>query len=81
MDESRLTNEARVALQKAVERIERIREEKKGLSADETEVAAEVKPFGISRKALNKFLAERAADQDAADKIETEVDILRRAFG
>ena len=74
-------NEFRVKAQSIVERIERLREEKKTLTADEAEIAAEAKAIGISRKALNAFLKERAEDRDAADALDAQVDVLRRAFG
>ena len=74
-------NEFRVAAQSIVERIEAIRESKRQCSADEAEVAAEAKTIGISRKALNAFLKERAEDRDAADALDAEVDVLRRVFG
>ena len=64
-----------------VERIERLEEEKKGISDDIKEVYAEAKGNGFDVKVLRKVIAVRA--QDASERAEQEaiLDLYLSALG
>ena len=61
--------------------IERIREEKRGLHADETEIFAEAKGSGFDPKIMRIILKERTIDRDEAERQEEVLNIYRRALG
>lgn len=68
-------------LKSFIERIERLREEKKSLAADEKEVFAEAKGTGFDTKIMRKVLARRARDKDDLDEEETLIEVYERALG
>jgi uncharacterized protein (UPF0335 family) len=64
-----------------IERIERLNEEKKTLSADIKEIKAEAKGSGFDIAVVNHIIKERAKDRDDLDEFYTTVDLYRRAIG
>lgn len=68
-------------LKSFVERIERLREEKRALEDDLKEVFAELKGTGFDVKITKIILRERAMDKDALDEESTLLDVYRRALG
>ena len=75
------TNFAKDQLKSVVDRIERLEEEKAGLSADIKEVYAEAKGNGFDVKALRKVV--RIRKQDRAKRLEEEaiLDLYLSAIG
>ena len=68
-------------LKSFIERIERLEEEKKALSADIKEVYAEAKGSGFDTKIMRQVIRLRRLDQDDLDEQETLLDIYKRALG
>ncbi len=64
-----------------VERIERLEEEKKGISDDIKEVYAEAKGNGFDVKVLRKVIALRKQDADERAEIEAILDLYLQALG
>jgi len=64
-----------------IQRIERLNEEKKTLSADIKEIKAEAKGSGFDVAVINYLIKERQKDKDDLDEFNTQVDIYRRAIG
>ena len=64
-----------------IERIERVREEIRGLQDDVKEIKAEAKGTGFSVKVINHLIKLRQQDADDLEEFETEVDIYKRAIG
>jgi uncharacterized protein (UPF0335 family) len=68
-------------LRSFIERIERLEEEKRTLSADIKEVYAEAKGSGFDTKIMRQLIRIRRMDQDDVDEQETLLDIYKRALG
>ncbi len=68
-------------LRSLIERIERLEEEKRTLSADIKEVYAEAKGTGFDTKIMRQIIRIRRMDKDDVDEQETLLDIYKRALG
>jgi uncharacterized protein (UPF0335 family) len=68
-------------LRSFIERIERLEEEKRTLSADIKEVYAEAKGTGFDAKIMRQIIRIRRMDKDDVDEQETLLDIYKRALG
>jgi len=68
-------------LRSFIERIERLEEEKRTLSADIKEVYAEAKGSGFDIAIMRQIIRIRRMDQDDVDEQETLLDIYKRALG
>lgn len=68
-------------LRNIVAAIERIRDDKKGLSADEGLEFAKAKSAGFDGKALRRVLQRRAMDDAARDEFDALVDMYENALG
>jgi uncharacterized protein (UPF0335 family) len=64
-----------------IERIERLEEEKRALSADIKDVYAEAKGNGFDVAIMRQIIRIRRMDQDDVDEQETLLDIYKRALG
>ena len=67
-------------LRSLIERIERLEEEKRTLSADIKEVYAEAKGTGFDTKIMRQIIRIRKMDKDDLDEQETLLDIYKRAL-
>jgi uncharacterized protein (UPF0335 family) len=67
-------------LRSIVERIERLEEERRALSADIRDIFQEAKSAGFDIKALREVLKLRRLDQAALQEQDTLVDLYRRAL-
>lgn len=72
---------AKDQLKSILERVERLREEKKTIEADIKDVFAEARGNGFDVPALKEILKERAEDPDKRSEHEMIVDLYRRALG
>jgi len=68
-------------LRSFIERIERLEEEKRALSADIKEVYAEAKGTGFDAKIMRQIIKIRRMDKDDLDEQETLLDVYKRALG
>jgi uncharacterized protein (UPF0335 family) len=68
-------------LKSFIERIERLEEEKRTLSADIKDVYAEAKGSGFDIAIMRQIIRIRRMDQDDVDEQETLLDIYKRALG
>ena len=68
-------------LRSLIERIERLEEEKRTLSADIKEVYAEAKGTRFDTKIMRQIIRLRKMDKDDLDEQETLLDIYKRALG
>ena len=68
-------------LRSFVERIERLEEERRALSADIKDVYAEAKGNGFDIAIMRQIIRIRRMDQDDVDEQETLLDIYKRALG
>ena len=68
-------------LKSFIERIERLEEEKRALSADIKDVYAEAKGSGFDTAIMRQIIRIRRMDQDDVDEQETLLDIYKRALG
>jgi uncharacterized protein (UPF0335 family) len=68
-------------LKSFIERIERLEEERRALSADIKEVYAEAKGTGFDTKIMRQVIRLRRMDKDDLDEQETLLDVYRRALG
>ena len=68
-------------LRSFIERIERLEEEKRILSADLKEVYAEAKGSGFDTKTMRQIVRIRRMDKDDLDEQETLLDLYKRALG
>jgi uncharacterized protein (UPF0335 family) len=68
-------------LRSFIERIERLEEEKRGLSADIKEVFAEAKGTGFDTKIMRLLIKERRMDRDDFDEQEALLQVYRQALG
>jgi len=68
-------------LKSFIERIERLEEERRALSADIKEVYAEAKGTGFDTKIMRQLIRLRRMDKDDLDEQETLLDVYKRAIG
>jgi uncharacterized protein (UPF0335 family) len=68
-------------LRSFLERIERLEEEKTGLTADIREVYAEAKGSGFDTKVMRHIVRLRKMDDAARQEQEALLDVYRRAIG
>ena len=68
-------------LRSLIERIERLEEEKRTLSADIKEVYAEAKGTGFDTKIMRQIIKIRRMDKDDLDEQEALLDVYMRALG
>ena len=68
-------------LRSFIERIERLEEERRTLSADIKEVYAEAKGTGFDIKTIRQIVRIRRMDKDDLDEQETLLDLYKRALG
>jgi uncharacterized protein (UPF0335 family) len=68
-------------LRSLIERIERLEEEKRALSADIKEVYAEAKGNGFDTKIMRQVIRLRRMDKDDLDEQDALLDIYKRALG
>jgi uncharacterized protein (UPF0335 family) len=68
-------------LRSFLERIERLEEEKAGLTADIREVYAEAKGSGFDTKVMRHIVRLRKMDDAARQEQEALLDVYRRAIG
>lgn len=68
-------------LRSVVERIERLEEERKGLSADIKDIMAEAKSAGFEPKVIRKLIALRKQEPAEVEEMDTLLDLYRRALG
>lgn len=68
-------------LQSFIQRIERLEEEKKNLTADIREVYAEAKSTGFDTKTMRKVVALRKLDQSERQEQEALLETYLRALG
>jgi uncharacterized protein (UPF0335 family) len=69
------------ALKSLIERIERLDEEKRGLSEDIKEVYAEAKGNGFEPKIIRQIVKIRKMDKDKRDEEESLLELYKRALG
>ena len=68
-------------LKSFIERIERLEEEKRGLSDDIKEVYAEAKGSGFEPKIMRQIIKIRRKDKEEVDEEESLLDLYKRALG
>jgi len=68
-------------LKSFIERIERLEEEKRALSADIKEVYSEAKGAGFDIKIIREIIKIRRMDEDDLDEREALLDTYKRALG
>jgi len=68
-------------LKSFIERIERLEEEKRGLSGDFKEVYAEAKGTGFEPKIMRQIIKLRRMDKEEVDEEESLLDLYKRALG
>ena len=68
-------------LKSFIERIERLEEERRALSADIKEVYAEAKGTGFDTKIMRQLIRLRRMDKDDLDEQETLLHVYKRAIG
>jgi uncharacterized protein (UPF0335 family) len=68
-------------LKSFIERIERLEEEKRGLSGDIKEVYAEAKGSGFEPKIMRQIVKLRRMDKADVDEEESLLDLYKRALG
>ena len=68
-------------LRSFLERIERLEEEKAGLTADIREIYAEAKGSGFDTKVMSQIVRLRKMDDAARQEQEALLDVYRRAIG
>ena len=68
-------------LRSFIERIERLEEEKRTLSADIKEVYSEAKGNGFDAKIMRQLIRLRRMDKDDLDEQESLLDVYKRALG
>ena len=64
-----------------LERIERLREEKKGIADDERDVFNEAKAHGYDAKIMREILKLRAMNPDDRREMEAVLDLYKSALG
>ena len=68
-------------LKSFIERIERLEEEKRGLSGDIKEVYAEARGSGFEPKIMRQIIKLRRMDKADVDEEESLLDLYKRALG
>ena len=68
-------------LKSFIERIERLEEERRALSADIKEVYAEAKGTGFDTKIMRQVIRLRRMDKDDLDEQDALIDVYKRALG
>lgn len=68
-------------LRSFIERIERLEEEKAGITADIKEVYAEAKGTGFDVKAMRQVVRLRKMEQESRRELEELLDLYKRALG
>ncbi len=68
-------------LRSIIERIERLEEERKGLSEDISDILAEAKGAGFEVKVVRQILRLRKQEPAEVEEQETLLDLYRRALG
>ncbi len=68
-------------LRSLIERVERLEEERRALTADIREVYAEAKGSGFDVKTMRQVVRLRRIDKDDLDEQETLLDLYKRALG
>lgn len=68
-------------LRSYIDRIERLEEEKAGLTADIREIYAEAKGNGFDAKTMRKIVSLRKLDQSDLNEQDALLDLYRRALG
>lgn len=76
-----LQSDAQKKLRHVVERVERIQEEVKGLTADIKDLLAEAKSQGLDPKIIRKILALRKKDKAERDEEQAILDVYLAALG
>jgi uncharacterized protein (UPF0335 family) len=76
-----MSNEANDALQKFVDRIERLSEERTLLSSDVREVYAKCKDSGYDPRAVREIIRIRKMNKNDLDAMEQAVHLYRQALG
>jgi len=74
-------NDTVTQLRSIVERVERLEEDKKGISEDIAQVFSEAKGNGFDVKAMKKVIAIRKMDPDERTEQEHLIDTYFRALG
>lgn len=69
------------ALKNFIERIERLEEEKRGLSDDVKDVYAEAKSHGFDPKIMRQIIRLRKMEEDARKEQEALIDLYAHALG
>ncbi|AVM74247.1 DUF2312 domain-containing protein [Magnetospirillum gryphiswaldense] len=69
------------ALRQFVERIERLEEEKKALSADIKDVYAQAKSQGFDTKIIRKLIALRRMEEQEREEIDQLLELYKAALG
>ena len=64
-----------------IDRIERLEEEKAGLTADIRDIYAEAKGNGFDAKTMRRIVSLRKLDQSERNEQEALLDLYRRALG
>jgi uncharacterized protein (UPF0335 family) len=68
-------------LRSFIERIERLEEEKRALTADIKEVYSEAKGNGFDARIMRQLIRLRRMDKDDLDEQESLLDVYKRALG
>ena len=68
-------------LRSIIERVERLEEEKKGLSSDVKDIMAEAKSAGFDVKVIRQIIRIRKQEPADVEEQETLLDLYRRALG
>lgn len=74
-------NVAAEQLRQYIERIERLEEEKDGMSADIRDVYLEAKGVGFDPKTMKQVIRLRKMEKDARDEMDALVETYRNALG
>lgn len=81
MDQPAQGHNANAQLKSIVERIERLEEERSGISSDIRDIYAESKGNGYNVKALRRLVALRKQDPNERQEFETILDTYMHALG
>ncbi len=73
--------ETKNRLKSIIERVERLEEEKRGLSADIKEIYSEAKSGGFDTKAIKAIVKLRRMDDQARRELEELIDLYKGAVG
>lgn len=80
-DDAEYSSIAAARLRSVIERIERLEEEKKALSADIKDVFAEAKSGGFDVKVIRQVLRLRRQEPAEVEEQDTLLELYRRALG